>query len=84
VKSFTCLPGENGTMNFSANHHGISALQNVTGSLPNGNILAPFTALGITVKGKRMVTCLFRVNSTAFLAAEMSRGLWCCSSHLLR
>ena len=44
----------------------------MTGILPNGNILAPFTALGVTVEGKRVATGSFRVDNMAFPAAEMS------------
>ena len=46
--------------------------RNVTRSLPSGNIFAPLTALGITLEGRRVVTCAFRVGRIAFPAAEMS------------
>ena len=44
----------------------------MTGSLPNGNILAPLTALGMTVEGRRVLIHSLRVDSIAFPAAEMS------------
>jgi len=44
----------------------------VTGNLPNGNILAPFTALGITAEGNRVAICSFRADKMVFPAAEMS------------
>ena len=44
----------------------------MTGSLPNGNILAPLTALGMTVEGRRVLIRSLRVDSIDFPAAEMS------------
>ena len=43
----------------------------MTGSLPNGNILAPLTALRMTVEGRRVLIRSLRVDSIAFPAAEM-------------
>ena len=44
----------------------------MTGSLPNENILAPLTTLGMTVEGRRVLIHSLRVDSIVFPAAEMS------------
>ena len=46
--------------------------RSVTGSFPSGNILAPFTALGITSEGMRELVCSLRWTSISFPDAEIS------------
>ena len=42
------------------------------GTLPSGCSFVPFTALGITSEGSRLLTCSLRVCKISFPAADMS------------